>query len=92
MGHLDSARRDADITSRLPKRPGPSSLMQKTHADAHIRNARKRIGREKFVCGVVVIRILCESHTYVEKRMKSERMKGSQKVKERPFHVVVGYS
>lgn len=29
MGHHDSARRDADITFRLSKCPGPSSLVQK---------------------------------------------------------------
>lgn len=38
MGHHDSARRDADITFRLHKRPGPSSLVRK-----HIRNARKTV-------------------------------------------------
>lgn len=39
MGHHDSARRDADITFRLTKRLGPSSLVRKTQAEEHIRNA-----------------------------------------------------
>lgn len=91
MGHHDSARRDADITSRLPKRLRPSSFVRKTHAGG----ASSKCLRLTCIWRDICMRIVAwgNMNALVSARLKKKkwRNEGSQKVKKRRLLVARGY-